>query len=243
MEVQVIENVLKMNDEIAALNRRALNEAGVFTVDLIGAPGSGKTTLLEATVDRLRDLHIGIICGDPYTQRDADRIARHNTRVVQINTGKGCHLQANHVYQALQKLDLHRIDLLFIENVGNLICPVGFDLGQDVKVGIFAVSDGDDKPSKHPYLVTESRLMILAKIDLLPYVPFDLDLFRADVCRLNATAPLLEMSVLTGKGLGDWTRWIESNVAGRSGPEDQSHFGEDGAFLHQRCTHTAGGMP
>ncbi len=241
MEVQVIENVLKMNDEIAAINRRMLNQAGVFTVDLIGAPGSGKTALLEATVDCLRDLHIGIICGDPYTQRDADRIAKHNTHVVQVNTGKGCHLEANHVYQALEKLDLRRLNLLFIENVGNMICPVGFDLGQDVKVGVFAVSDGDDKASKHPYMVTESKLLILAKTDLLPYVPFDLELFRADVRRLNPTAPLMEMSVLTGKGLSDWTRWLESYVAGQAEPEDQSHFGEDSSFMHHDCTRSPGG--
>src|SRR5690606_36892509 len=141
------------NDEIAEMNRADLRRAGVYCVDLMGAPGCGKTALIEATVPRLEGVRTAIIVGDLATRGDAERIARVCQDIVQINTGKTCHLEAVHVRQALGKLDLSQIDLLFIENVGNLICPVGFDLGQDVKVGLFAVSEGDDKAAKHPYIV------------------------------------------------------------------------------------------
>jgi hydrogenase nickel incorporation protein HypB len=215
MQVSVVENVLKLNDEVAALNRAALRSAGVFAVDVIGAPGCGKTALLEATIDRLKDRRVGVICGDLATQRDADRIARFSRQVVQVNTGKGCHLEANHVREAIDRIDLKSLDLLFIENVGNLICPVGFDLGQDVKVGVFSVSGGDDKAAKHPYLVNEARLLILTKTDLLKHVPFDLDLFRNDVKRLNPTVSMLELSPLTGDGMDRWIDWLKSHVVRR----------------------------
>src|SRR5512134_720203 len=133
MKVSVVENVLKANDEVAAMNRRALHSAGVFSIDLMGAPGCGKTALVETTLRRLEGrLRTAVIVGDLTTQRDADRMARYCPQVVQINTGKGCHLEAHHVRQALDRLDLRGVDLLVIENVGNLICPVGFDLGQDL---------------------------------------------------------------------------------------------------------------
>jgi hydrogenase nickel incorporation protein HypB len=219
MNVQVVQNVLKLNDEIAAINRAQLRERGVFAIDLIGAPGCGKTALIEATLPRLSDrgVRCGVIVGDLATQRDADRIARHTTQVVQINTGKGCHLEANHVRQALGRLDLTAIDLLIIENVGNLICPVGFDLGQDMKVGLFAVSDGDDKAAKHPYLVHESAVILLGKTDLLPYVSFDLDLFEQDVRRLNASVPLMRFSATTGQGMDQWLNWIMKRMPAFTG--------------------------
>jgi len=214
MEVQIVENVLKLNDEIASMNRAAVRAAGVRCIDLIGAPGCGKTALLEATLKTLRpELRIAVIAGDLATQRDADRMARFCDQVVQINTGKGCHLEANHVRQALGRLSLKGLDLLIIENVGNLICPVGFDLGQDSKVGMFAVSDGDDKAAKHPYIVREAGLLLLSKIDLLPYVPFDLPLFRQDVQRLNPTVPLLELSVVSGQGFDAWLDWLRRQVS------------------------------
>ncbi len=213
MKVAVIENVLKLNDEIAALNRKTLKDAGVFSIDLIGAPGCGKTALLEATISRLQPkVRCAVIVGDLATQRDADRMARFCDQVVQVNTGKGCHLEAHHVRQAISKLDLGKVDVLFIENVGNLICPVGFDLGQDVKVGMFAVSDGDDKAAKHPYLVYESGLLILGKIDLLPHVPFDRELFRADVKHLNPDVNLLELSITAGEGMDFWLAWLGKHV-------------------------------
>ena len=135
-------------------------------------------------------------------------MARFTDQVVQVNTGKTCHLEANHVAHALEHVDLNLLDILFIENVGNLICPVGFDLGQDVKVGVFSVTGGDDKAAKHPYLVHESALLILNKTDLLPHVAFDLPLFRSDVLRLNPQATMLEVSARTGEGVGDWLMWL-----------------------------------
>jgi hydrogenase nickel incorporation protein HypB len=224
MRVQVVENVLKLNDEMAAQNRRRLRQAGVFTLDLIGAPGCGKTALIEATLQRLpASLHVGVIVGDLTTQRDADRMARFTDHVVQINTGKGCHLEAHHVMQGMAKLDIDHLDLLIIENVGNLICPVGFDLGQDVKVGMFCTSGGDDKAAKHPYIVIESSLLLLNKTDLLPYVPFNLPQFRGDIRRLNPTVELLELSAFTGDGMDAWLKWIHQqrlvSIAGRTPTE------------------------
>jgi hydrogenase nickel incorporation protein HypB len=212
MQVSVVQNVLKLNDEVAAMNRQRLKKFGVFSLDLMGAPGCGKTALVEATLQRLPDIRFGVIVGDLTTQRDADRMARYCKQVVQVNTGKGCHLEANHVHQALDHLRLDEIDLLIIENVGNLICPVGFDLGQDVKVGMFAVSDGDDKAAKHPYIVIEAGLLLLSKVDLLPYVPFDLELFRTDIRRLNPDVPVVECSVTTGQGLEGWLNWLKAKV-------------------------------
>jgi hydrogenase nickel incorporation protein HypB len=208
MHVSVVQNVLKLNDEIAAMNRQVLRNASLFTIDLIGAPGCGKTALLEKTLQELKGVRVGVIVGDLTTQRDADRMARFTEQVVQVNTGKGCHLEANHIKEALPHLDLTKLDLLIIENVGNLICPVGFDLGQDAKVGMFAVSGGDDKAAKHPYIVMESAILLLSKMDLLPYIPFDLDLFRSDIRQLNPNVPLLELSATTGKGMEPWLKWL-----------------------------------
>ncbi|WP_428938091.1 hydrogenase nickel incorporation protein HypB [Fontivita pretiosa] len=218
MKVTVVENVLKLNDEIAAINRETLLKAGVFTLDLIGAPGCGKTALLEATIPLLSsELRCAVVVGDLATQRDADRLAQFCPQVVQINTGKGCHLEAHHVRQAIAKLDLSSIDVLFIENVGNLICPVGFDLGQDVKVGMFAVSDGDDKAAKHPYLVSEADLLLLGKIDLLPHVPFDVELFLADVKHLKPTAEVIQLSAKNGVGMELWHQWVLRRYRARRG--------------------------
>jgi len=217
MRVQVVENVLKLNDEIAQLNRQQLKSAGVYCIDLIGAPGSGKTALVQATVDALKPrLRVGVIVGDLATQRDADRLARHTDQVVQINTGKGCHLDANQVRQGIARLDLSQIDLLVIENVGNLICPVGFDLGQHAKIGLFSFTEGDDKAAKHPYLVQEASLLLLNKLDLASHVTFNLPLFQADIARLNPAVSLLQLSARTGEGLDPWIRWLETQRNART---------------------------
>jgi hydrogenase nickel incorporation protein HypB len=208
MDIPVVENVLKLNDEVAALNRQQLRERHILTLDLMGSAGCGKTALLEATLRRLGDkLHIAVIAGDLTTTRDAQRLAALCPRVVQINTGRSCHLDANQVRQALARLDLNALDLLVIENVGNLICPVGFDLGQDFKVAMFAVSEGDDKPAKHPYMVTEAAALVLNKTDLLPHVPFKMDQFRADVAYLHPRVPLLTVSALRGE-IEPWLDWL-----------------------------------
>lgn len=208
-EVTVIENVLRVNDELAKLIRKTLQEKRIFTVNLIGAPGCGKTALLERTLQELAGKkRLAVMVGDLATTRDAQRMNQWCDQVVQINTGKGCHLEANHVLQAMSRIDLSRVDILFIENVGNLICPVGFDLGQDVKVGMFSVTEGDDKPAKHPYIVAESAALILNKIDLLPYVPFRMNVFNEDIQRLNSKAPMFQLSVTRGDGFSAWTDWL-----------------------------------
>lgn len=209
MEIKVVQNVLKLNDEMAALNRRALADAGVACLNIMGSPGCGKTALLEATLPRLRpDLRIGIITGDIATTRDAERLANFCDAVTQINTGGSCHLDANQVRQGLANLNLSALDLVIIENVGNLICPVGFDLGQGAKVGLFSVPEGADKPAKHPRIVLEADLLVLTKTDLLPYVPFDQAVFNADLRSLREDVPLIETSVVTGLGLDAWCDWV-----------------------------------
>ena len=208
MKVPIVENVLKLNDEIAAINRQALHDAGVFSINLIGAPGCGKTSLIEATVRRLKDtVRFGMVVGDLATDRDGQRLTHAAGQVVQINTGKGCHLDANQLRQAMTNFDLTTLDVLLVENVGNLICPVGFDLGQDVKLGMFSVSEGDDKAAKHPYLVHEAAMLLLNKIDLLPHVPFDVELFRADVHRINPQVRLIETSVVSQR-MSIWLDWL-----------------------------------
>ncbi len=212
MKIPVVENVLKVNDEIAAMNRKELCDAGVFTIDLMGAPGCGKTSLLEATLKHFADkLEIGVMVGDLTTVRDAQRMGRYAEQVIQINTGRGCHLDANQVRNAMSRMELNKLDILVIENVGNLICPVGFDLGQNVKVGMFSVTEGDDKAAKHPYIVHESGVLLLNKFDLFEHVTFNLDTFRADLKQLNNSVDLFEISVAENN-LAQWFAWVEQNA-------------------------------
>jgi hydrogenase nickel incorporation protein HypB len=229
IRVPIVERVLEANDDIAAVTRAELARRGIFSIDLIGAPGSGKTALLEATLQKLAgrgsdgaDAVVrrprrrpAVLVGDLATRRDGDRLARWCERVVQISTGEGCHLEASQVRDALAGVELEGVDLLFIENVGNLICPVGFDLGQNVKVGLFSLTEGDDKAAKHPYLVTAADLILLNKIDLAPYLTFDRTGFEADVRLLNPTVPILEVSATPGAGMDAWLEWIDRGVAQR----------------------------
>ncbi|MEZ6318196.1 MAG: hydrogenase nickel incorporation protein HypB [Phycisphaerales bacterium] len=211
MEIRVVENVLKFNDEFAQQNRERLKRAGVACVNIIGSPGSGKTTLLEAALERLRpDVRVGVIAGDIATTRDAQRLAKRCDQVTQINTGGSCHLDANQVRLGMDELDLTALDLLIIENVGNLICPVGFDLGQDAKVGLFSVPEGDDKPAKHPRIVLEADLLVLTKVDLEPHVPFDRSAFERDLRSMREDAPLLATSATTGEGIEAWCDWLRA---------------------------------
>jgi len=211
VRIPLVGRVLEANDTIAAAVRDELRGRGIFAVDLIGAPGSGKTALLEATLRTLAGRRRpAVLVGDLTTRRDGDRLARWCDRVVQISTGEGCHLEAGQVRDAMAGLDLDGVDLLFIENVGNLICPVGFDLGQNVKVGLFSLTEGDDKAAKHPYLVTAADLILLNKIDLAPYLTFDRLGFEADVRLLNPTVPILGVSSTTGEGLDAWLDWLDA---------------------------------
>ena len=216
LRLPMVERVLEANDEIAAVTRDELARRGIFAIDLIGAPGSGKTALLEATLQLLKGRRRpAVLVGDLATRRDGDRLGRWCDRVVQISTGEGCHLEANQVRDALRQVDLEGVDLLFIENVGNLICPVGFDLGQTAKVGMFSLTEGDDKAAKHPYLVTAADLLLLNKIDLAPHLSFDRVGFEADVRLLNPRVPMLEVSATSGRGLDGWIAWIDRASAAR----------------------------
>lgn len=217
MDIQVVENVTRLNDEVATINRTKLRAAGVFTINMIGSVGCGKTSLIEATVPRLikSGRRVAIIVGDLATQRDAQRIASTTDSVVQINTGKTCHLEANHVLQAMQRIDLDSIDLLIIENVGNLICPAGFDLGEDCKVGVYSVMHGDDKVAKHPHATIACNPLILTAIDMLAHVRFNLDLFRQDIKQLNPGADLFELSSMSGENFDCWTHWLNRQIDAR----------------------------
>jgi hydrogenase nickel incorporation protein HypB len=218
VRLPIAERILEANDEIAAAIRAELARRGIFAIDLIGAPGSGKTALLEATLRALKGRsQPAVLVGDLATRRDGDRLARWCDRVVQISTGEGCHLEAGQVRDALGRLDLGGVDLLFVENVGNLICPVGFDLGQNAKVGLFSLTEGDDKAAKHPYLVAEADLILLNKIDLAPHLTFDRAVFEADVRLLNPAVPLLEVSARTGEGMDEWMAWIDRGSSAARG--------------------------
>lgn len=211
ISISLEERVLDVNDTIAAEVRAELERRRIQAVDLIGAPGSGKTSLLEATLRALQERRRpAVLVGDLTTRRDGDRLARWCDQVVQISTGQGCHLEAHQVRDALGQIQLEGIDLLFIENVGNLICPVGFDLGQAATVGLFSLTEGDDKAAKHPYLVETADLLLLNKIDLAPYLTFDRAGFEADVRLLNADVPVLGVSAATGEGLEAWLDWLDA---------------------------------
>lgn len=211
MEIQVLHKVLKANEEFAQMVRQRLAQARVLCLNLISAPGSGKTSLLEATARRLGEkLNIGVIEGDPDTTRDAERIAKTGVPVVQVNTEGGCHLDANLVYRALDSFDLQSLDLLFIENVGNLVCPVEYDLGENARVALVSTPEGHDKPAKYPKLFRTAQVIILNKIDLIDMVDFDNNQFLHDIERLNADARVISISCRTGQGLDDWFNWLGS---------------------------------
>jgi len=208
-EVKVVEKIMGANEQIAAQNRRLLDERGIVTVNLMASPGAGKTSLIMRTIEALRDrLRIGAIEGDTASRVDADRVATAGVPVVQINTGGGCHLDAPMVRYALDRLPLDEIDLLLIENVGNLVCPAGFALGEHVRVLIASVPEGDDKPYKYPGMFSSVDAVVINKTDLLPYLEFDVPAFRQLIAGLNPEARIFEVSCTTGEGVGVWAEWL-----------------------------------
>lgn len=208
-QIHVIENIRKANDEIAAEIRAELHERRIASVNLMGAPGCGKTMWLERTLETLRGKwSVAVLTGDMATTRDAERIATYTPHVAQINTGRGCHLEAHQVRRGLHQLPLDEIDLLIIENVGNLICPVAWDLGQGARVGMFSVTEGEDKPAKHPTIVLAADLLLLSKTDLEPLVPFDRERFYSDVREVRDDVEVLEVSGVRGYGLERWIEWL-----------------------------------
>ena len=209
MEIRVVEKVLKVNDELAQAVRDKLAAAGVACINMMSAPGSGKTSLIERAASALGGrLRLAVIEGDPDTTLDAERIAACGIPVVQINTAGGCHLEANLVQRALDQLDLDHTDLLIIENVGNLVCPVSFDLGESRRVAVVSVTEGHDKPAKYPKLFRCADVVILNKIDLLPHVDFSTDAFMDYVERLRPGVRVVQMSCRTGQGVEIWADWL-----------------------------------
>jgi len=213
--VEVRQNVLKENDRIAARLREGFSERNVLCLNLISSPGAGKTSILEKTLAGLRDTPVraAVLTGDIQTERDADRLKRYGFPALQITTGGTCHLDASMVERALSSLPLDRIDILFIENVGNLVCPASYDLGEDAKVVVLSVTEGDDKPLKYPGIFRRARLMLLHKVDLLPYTRFSREAAIEDARRVNPAIEVVETSCVGEPGLGAWLQWIAGRLA------------------------------
>ena len=208
-QIKVVRNVLSANDEIAAQNQLLLGAHGVLTVNIMASPGAGKTSVIMNTIQKLHGkLRCGVIEGDVASSVDSEKVATLGVPVVQINTGGGCHLDARQVQDALEGFPLDRIDLLMIENVGNLICPTAFLLGESLRIAIASVPEGDDKPVKYPELFHQAQAVVLNKMDLLPYVDFDLPVFRRRIKGLNPAGRIFEMSCKTGDGLDAWADWL-----------------------------------
>ncbi len=209
MEIPVVKRILSANDQIAAENRSAFAAAGTFVANLMASPGAGKTSLILATAARLPgDVRPGVIEGDLASRIDADKVAAHGIPVVQINTGGNCHLDAPMVRSALGELPLPGIDILFIENVGNLVCPAEFDLGANLAVVVASAPEGHDKPYKYPGMFAAADVVILNKSDVMPIFDFDLDFFRRGMIMVNPGAPLFVVSCKTGAGMDAWVDWL-----------------------------------
>jgi hydrogenase nickel incorporation protein HypB len=212
--IEVRERVMARNDELAAQVRQRLAEHGVPAFNLVSSPGAGKTALLERTLDALgEELGIAVVTGDVQTRNDAERLARRTSRLVQaVVTGGACHLDALQVMESLAAIDLEATRLLFIENVGNLVCPASWDLGETAKIVVFSVTEGEDKPLKYPKMFRESAYAVINKIDLLPYVPFDVERAITMALEVNPRLRFFQTSALTGKGLSEWTDFLRAQV-------------------------------
>ncbi|MBK7258594.1 MAG: hydrogenase nickel incorporation protein HypB [Ignavibacteriae bacterium] len=213
MSVITIERkVLEKNDEIARQNRALFADHGVYVINMVSSPGAGKTSILERTLERLRTtLRIAVIEGDVQTDLDARRVAKYNVPAVQIVTRGGCHLEANLIRDALGNLDLKECDLLVIENVGNLVCPSNYDLGEAVKVVVASTTEGDDKPLKYPAMFRNASVLIINKIDLLPYLQSDVAVLRENALKINPSLTVFETSCTTGAGMDAWCNWLTEN--------------------------------
>lgn len=212
--ISVERDVLQENNLLAERNRGYFEAKNIFALNLVSSPGSGKTSLLERTLLDLKGrLDFAVIEGDQQTTRDADRIHATGTKVVQINTGKGCHLDAGMIQNAIKGMKPVDNSVLFIENVGNLVCPAMFDLGEQERVVIISVTEGDDKPLKYPDMFLSSTVCVINKTDLLPYVPFNMEQCKANAAKVNPNLRFIELSCTSGEGLQDWYAWLQSKVA------------------------------
>lgn len=211
VKIKILSDILAANDAIAEQNRKLFKDAGVFTVNLMSGPGAGKTTLLERTLGALgSEMKFGIIEGDIATSRDAERLEKFNVPIVQINTQSECHLDANMIYGAAREFPLDGLDILIIENVGNLVCPAEFKVGEDHKVMILSVAEGDDKPLKYPLMFHESSLLLINKIDLLPYVDFNIENAKRNALQVSPKLKIIPVSCKTGEGLDAWFDWLRA---------------------------------
>jgi hydrogenase nickel incorporation protein HypB len=222
--VKIERDILAKNNDYAGQNRRYFSEHGIFALNLVSSPGSGKTTLLVKTITALNGAQsLAVIEGDQQTDNDAARIRAAGAPALQINTGKGCHLDAHMVGQAMQRLALNDDSLLLIENVGNLVCPAGFDLGEAHKVVIFSVTEGEDKPLKYPDMFRAADLMLLSKCDLLPHLDFDADLAVANARRVNPDIRVIRVSASSGEGLEEWQEWIKAGCYETVAAKQETH--------------------
>lgn len=210
MKVTLNEDVLVDNNTAAAYLRERFVESKTLVINVMSSPGAGKTTLLEKTIAKLsNDFRIGVIEGDLATEIDADRIRAAGAQAVQINTKGGCHLDARMVAKTIPNFDLSEIDILFIENVGNLVCPSGYDLGQQHKISVLSVPEGNDKIPKYPVMFRRTELVLLNKIDLLPYLNFNIEIAEEDLMGINPDSKLVKLSATTGEGMEEWFNWIK----------------------------------
>lgn len=206
-------HLLKANDFVAEIIRKRMAETNTLLLNITSSAGSGKTTLMQKTAEKLKDkLNMAVMVGDLETERDADRIRQTGIFALQIVTGGICHLEAQMVHQILDQFDLENLDLLFIENVGNLVCPSSFDLGEDYRVTLMATTEGDDKPKKYPKMFLTSDLMLVSKSDLLPYLPFSVDAVVKDAKEINHEIDVIQISSLSEEGIDEWCDWIVNKV-------------------------------
>jgi hydrogenase nickel incorporation protein HypB len=216
-KVNMQSNILGANELLARKNRSAFKESRVLAVNLMSSPGSGKTTILERTIEKLGDkLNLGVIEGDLYTDQDARRIEKKGVRVVQINTEGTCHLDAGMVGKAYETLSAAQLDLIFIENVGNLVCPAEFDLGEDFRAVVMSTAEGNDKVLKYPLIFREARVVLVNKIDLLDYTDFSLDKFKDDLKQVNPSALTFMVSARTGMGIDQWSEFLLREVRNKA---------------------------
>ncbi len=213
MKVPVIRNILEANDRIAAENRALLDQHHVFSFNLMSSPGAGKTTLLERTIEAIGDkVRLGVIEGDITSSEDARRISKKGVKAVQINTDGACHLDGSMIRTAMEQFDLSTLDLLIIENVGNLVCPAEFNVGEHIKVMILSVAEGDDKPLKYPVMFRECSVLLINKVDLLPHVDCSVAKIRKRSLKINPKLTIFEVSAKTGQGIEEWGKWLRAKV-------------------------------
>jgi hydrogenase nickel incorporation protein HypB len=216
MKISVVRDILEANERIAQQNRELFDENNLLVFNLMSSPGAGKTSLLERTIDALKDdVRIGIIEGDIQSSQDAERIAQKGVPAVQINTGGACHLDGNMIRDTFNEFEFDSLDLLVVENVGNLVCPAEFKVGEDFKAMILSVTEGDDKPAKYPLMFHESKVLLINKIDLLPYVDCSVEKIEEESRKINPGLKIFRVSCKTGEGLEGWFEWLREMIKGK----------------------------